>query len=223
MNKFKSFQKRIGYYFDNINILTQALTHRSANCKNNERLEFLGDSILNYIISYFLYRFSPSINEGNMSRIRSFLVCDNTLAAIAKEFNIGKYLNLGPGEFKNGGFNRVSILADAMEAIIGGIFLDSNICTTRKLVLNWYKERLNKINPNDKNKDFKTRLQEHLQEKHLPLPMYFITQITGEAHAQKFTIHCKISEIKNPIIGNGSSRREAEQAAAEQALRLLES
>lgn len=216
--QFDILQKIIGYYFNNKKILKLALTHRSASNKHNERLEFLGDSILNYVISNALYKKFPKINEGEMSRMRASLVRGNTLSEIALEFNLSKYLRLGLGEIKSGGLYRNSILADTIEAIIGAVFLDSNIIVIEKLILSWYKSRLNKIIPGDKQKDPKTRLQEYLQERHLPLPLYIVMRISGKSHDQKFTIHCQVTGIKDPIIYTDSSRRKAEQAAAKQVL-----
>ncbi|MGK2946419.1 MAG: ribonuclease III [Candidatus Malihini olakiniferum] len=215
-------QKKLGYIFQQYDLLLQALTHRSANNKHNERLEFLGDSILNFVIANALYHRFHCVNEGDMSRMRAALVCGNTLAEIAREFKLGDCLYLGPGELKSGGFRRESILADTVEALIGGIFLDSDIQNIERLILNWYQTRMDKINPGDKQKDPKTRLQEFLQGRHLLLPTYLVVQVRGEAHAQEFTIHCQISGFDEPMIGAGSSRRKAEQAAAEQALKKLE-
>lgn len=215
-------QKKLGYNFQQNELLLQALTHRSASSKHNERLEFLGDSILSYVIAHALYRLFPCVDEGDMSRMRATLVRGNTLAEIARELELSKCLCLGPGEVKNGGFCRESILANTVEAIIGSVFLDSDIKTVEKLILDWYRTRLDKISPGDKQKDPKTRLQEYLQGRHLPLPTYVVVQVNGEAHNQAFTIYCQVSGLAQLVAGNGSSRRKAEQAAAEQALKLLE-
>lgn len=218
----KILQKKIGYNFKKIDLLLQALTHCSVSSKHNERLEFLGDSILSYVIANAIYKRFPNINEGDMSRMRATLVKCNTLAEIAREFNLGDYLILGPGEKQSGGSNRDSILSDAIEALIGGIFLDSCIKKVEKMILYWYNERLNKINPKDKQKDPKTILQEYLQGKQLPLPNYLVYKIYGEPHNQKFIIHCQVKGISHPVIGNGSSRRKAEQNTAKQILKILE-
>lgn len=215
-------QEKIGYIFNSREILIQALTHRSASQSHNERLEFLGDSILSYAISNALYHKFPYVDEGVLSRIRATLVRKNTLAEIAQEFNLGQYLRLGLGELKNGGFLRESILANAIEALMGSIFLDSNIQITEKLILKWYDRRLRRINLDNKHKDPKTCLQEFMQGLHLPLPVYSVIQVTGESHNQKFTIHCQIKNLNYPIIGNGFSRQKAEQDAANKALRILE-
>ncbi|BAP58634.1 ribonuclease III [Candidatus Tachikawaea gelatinosa] len=218
-----SLQKKIGYTFNHQSLLLQALTHRSACSKHNERLEFLGDSILNYVITKTLYDRFPYINEGNMSRMRSSLVCGSTLAEIAREFSLSKFLRLGIGELKSGGLYRESILANAFEALIGSIFLDKNadIKIIEQLILIWYKNRLETVVPGDTQKDPKTRLQEYLQGEYLPLPSYSVAEISGEPHDQKFTINCKISKINYPINGVGSSRRKAEQNAAEKVLTKL--
>lgn len=214
-------QRKLGYTFIKNELLQQALTHRSASSKHNERLEFLGDSILSFIIANVLYQKFPHVDEGDMSRMRATLVRGNTLAEIAREFEIGECLRLGPGELKSGGFRRESILADTVEALIGAIFLDSNISTIETLIQNWYQSRLDEISPGDKQKDPKTRLQEYLQGRHLPLPSYLVIQVKGEAHNQEFTIHCQVSGLSEQITGVGASRRKAEQAAAEQALTKL--
>lgn len=215
-------QKKLGYTFQQHDLLLQALTHRSANNKHNERLEFLGDSILSYVIANVLYQCFPRVDEGDMSRMRATLVRGNTLSEIAREFELGECLRLGPGELKSGGFRRESILADTVEALIGGVFLDSNIDTVENLILKWYRTRLDEISPGNKQKDPKTRLQEYLQGCHLPLPTYILVEVRGEAHDQEFTIQCQVSGLLQPVFGNCSSRRKAEQAAAKKALKLLE-
>lgn len=215
-------QKSLGYFFSKQDLLLQALTHRSFSTRHNERLEFLGDAILNYVIASILYeKYNNVINEGDMSRIRAHLVCSSNLASLAKEFNLGNYIKLGQGELKNGGCERESILANTMEALIGGIFLDSNIQNIEILIAHWYKTRLSNINPKDKQKDPKTRLQEYLQHHRVPLPIYYVSQIEGRSHEQLFVVNCQISDLKYPIIGCGSSRRKAEQSAAETALKVL--
>ncbi|RXK33002.1 ribonuclease III [Arsenophonus endosymbiont of Bemisia tabaci Asia II 3] len=220
--EIKQLQRKLGYTFKQIELLKQALTHCSASSSHNERLEFLGDSILSFVIANDLYHRFPKVDEGDMSRMRATLVRGNTLAELAREFDLGECLRLGPGELKSGGFRRKSILADTIEALIGSIFLDSDIQTTEQIVLAWYDTRLIEISPGDKQKDPKTRLQEYLQGRHLPLPSYLVVQVRGEAHDQEFTIHCQVSGINEPVEGVGSSRRKAEQAAAEQALKILE-
>lgn len=215
-------QRKLGYTFKRQELFLQALTHRSASSKHNERLEFLGDSILSFVIANALYQRFPRVDEGDMSRMRATLVRGYTLAEIAREFELGECLCLGPGELKSGGFRRESILADTVEALIGSVFLDSDIQTVERLILSWYRSRLDEISPGDKQKDPKTRLQEFLQGRHLPLPSYLVVQIRGEAHDQEFTIHCYVSGLTEPVVGIDSSRRKAEQAAAKQALKKLE-
>ncbi|MCH1918423.1 ribonuclease III [Shewanella sp. A3A] len=213
--------RTLGYSFNDESLLLQALTHRSAANNHNERLEFLGDSILSIIISDALYRQFPKATEGDLSRMRASLVRGDTLAKVAKEFQLGDYLTLGPGELKSGGFRRESILADAVEAIIGAIYLDSELETVRGLLLGWYEQRLQEIKPGLSQKDAKTQLQEYLQGDKKPLPEYEVVSVEGEAHNQRFTVECRIEGQANAVTGVGSSRRKAEQQAAAQALELL--
>ena len=211
-------EKKIGYQFKDENYFKLALTHRSANGTHNERLEFLGDSILSFVIADELYHRFPKVDEGDMSRMRATLVRGHTLAELGREFQLGDYLYLGPGELKSGGFRRDSILADAVEAIIGAIYLDSDTETIRGIILSWYQTRLDSIEPGVSQKDPKTRLQEYLQGRRKPLPTYTVTKIKGEAHNQEFTIECIVAGLDEPVIGKGSSRRKAEQSAADIAL-----
>lgn len=217
-----TLQRKLGYTFTNIDFLQLALTHRSASGKHNERLEFLGDSILSFVIADALYHQFPKVDEGDMSRMRASLVRGNTLAELAREFELGEYLRLGPGELKSGGFRRESILSDTVEAIIGAVYLDTGLEAVRELILRWYQVRLEEIRPGDRQKDPKTRLQEYLQGRRLPLPVYQVMQVRGEAHDQEFTIHCSVEGMAQPVVGVGSSRRKAEQAAADLALKQLE-
>lgn len=221
VKNLKRLSRILGYEFANVELLKQALTHRSAANKHNERLEFLGDSILSIVISDALYHQFPKATEGDLSRMRATLVRGDTLAVIALEFKLGDYLNLGPGELKSGGHRRESILADAVEAIIGAVYLDSNIEICRALLLCWYEKRLANIQPGINQKDPKTLLQEYLQSFKKPLPDYKVVKIEGEAHDQLFTVECRIKGIDEAIIGVGSSRRKAEQLAASQVLELL--
>ncbi|MFC0308614.1 ribonuclease III [Gallibacterium trehalosifermentans] len=214
-------QRKLGYKFTNAALLQQALTHRSAASVHNERLEFLGDSILNFTIGEALYHQFPKASEGDLSRMRATLVREQTLAEIAVEFELGDHLKLGPGELKSGGFRRSSILSDGVEAIIGAIHLDSGIETTQKVVLHWYQQRLAEIKPGDEQKDPKTRLQEYLQGLRKPLPNYTVVDIKGEAHKQTFKVTCQIEQLPEVFEGIGSSRRKAEQAAAEKILAVL--
>ncbi|WP_299492273.1 ribonuclease III [uncultured Shewanella sp.] len=212
--------RTLGYEFTDVSLLNQALTHRSAASKHNERLEFLGDSVLSIVISDALYHQFPKAKEGDLSRMRATLVCGKMLAEIALEFKLGDYLKLGPGELKSGGFRRESILADAVEAIIGAVYLDKGIEPCRQLVLTWYQSRLKTIKPVDQ-KDPKTLLQEHLQGFKKPLPVYTVVKTVGEAHNQTFTVECMVKGLSEPIVGVASSRRKAEQIAAAQVLELI--
>ncbi|ARP37280.1 MULTISPECIES: ribonuclease III [Vibrio] len=214
-------ERKIGYQFNDADLIHLALTHRSAAGKHNERLEFLGDSILSFVIADDLYHRFPKVNEGDMSRMRATLVRGHTLAELGREFELGDYLKLGPGELKSGGFRRDSILADAVEAIIGAVYLDSDTEVVRRIILSWYQSRLESIQPGVSQKDPKTRLQEFLQGRRNPLPVYTVTNIKGEAHNQEFTVECEVAGVDKPVIGKGTSRRKAEQAAAETALEQL--
>jgi len=213
--------KKLGYKFNEPALLLQALTHRSAKGSHNERLEFLGDSILGFIIAEQLFQQFPHENEGDLTRMRSSLVKGVTLAEIARGFELGQHLILGPGELKSGGHRRDSILEDAVEAIIGAIYLDSDISTCKALVLNWFEQRLNAIKPGQEQKDPKTRLQEYLQGRKIALPSYEVIDTTGQSHNQEFTVRCTTSEIDTEVITKGTSRRKAEQAAAEQVLNII--
>ncbi|OCG01294.1 ribonuclease III [Gilliamella sp. wkB112] len=221
MKKFSQIQQALGYKFKNLTLLELALTHRSANKIHNERLEFLGDSILSFVIADELYHRFVKQDEGDLSQMRATLVCGQTLAVIGKNFKLGDYLILGQGELKSGGFRRESIISDAVEAIIGAIYLDSDIETIRQLILSWYQSRLDEIKPGIKQKDAKTRLQEYLQGIHHPRPCYLILEVTGDNHEQEFLIQCKIDNDSHEYLGRGLSRRKAEQAAAQEALNQL--
>lgn len=218
--ELKRLENRIGYTFSNFALLKQAVTHRSALGEHNERLEFLGDSILSFAISSDLYLRFPKVDEGDLSRMRATLVCGKMLAEIGREFQLGDCLILGPGELKSGGFRRDSIIADGVEAIIGAAFLDSDIDTTKALILKWFTSRLNTIQPGISQKDPKTRLQERLQSRKKSLPVYEVIEIKGEAHNQRFTMSCAIEGLQ-PVQGQGTSRRKAEQVAAEKMLDVL--
>ncbi len=222
MNQLDRLQSKIGYQFKDLALLQQALTHRSATTKHNERLEFLGDAILNLSIAEALYHQFPRCNEGELSRMRATLVREPTLAVLARRFELGDYIALGQGELKSGGFRRESILADCVEAIIGAMSLDSNLSVTTQIVRQWYQPLLLEIKPGENQKDAKTRLQEYLQGRRLALPAYHVTDIKGEAHCQSFTVECNVPNLEGTFIGKGSSRRKAEQAAAEQILIKLD-
>jgi len=218
--ELKRLEKRIGYQFSDFSLLKQALTHRSALGAHNERLEFLGDSILSFVVSTDLYHRFPDVDEGDLSRMRATLVCGKMLSEIGREFVLSDCLILGPGELKSGGFRRDSIIADGVEAIIGAVFLDSDIDTVNKLVLGWFDSRLKTIQPGISQKDPKTRLQEHLQSRKQALPVYEVINVKGEAHNQQFTMSCQIDGMP-AVEGKGTSRRKAEQVAAESMLTAL--
>jgi len=221
INRLGALERKIGYVFKDQGYLDLALTHRSYKGANNERLEYLGDAILSFVIAEYLYDFFPKAKEGQLSRLRSLLVKGVTLAEIGKEFQLGDYLNLGGGELKSGGFRRESIIADALEALMGAIYLDSNHDTCRKVILSWYEERLAALSLDDTEKDPKTRLQEHLQSIKHDLPKYEVKKVTGEAHDQTFYVMCNIQALSIQTHQEGPSRRIAEQKAAKEALKLL--
>lgn len=214
--------RKLGYEFSDASLLELALTHRSCGKRNNERLEFLGDSILNFVIAEDLYARFPQAREGELSRLRAGQVKGETLAEIARELGFGDYLRLGSGELKSGGFRRDSILADSVEAVIGAIYLDSDMDTVRGFILRWYSERLEKINLKKSQKDSKTRLQEFLQSRRIALPKYELVKVEGEAHDQTFYILCHVEMLEAPTNGTGSSRRQAEQEAARAAIEQLQ-
>lgn len=221
-SSLKVFSQRIGHQFKDITRLELALTHRSFGGQNNERLEFLGDSIVNFVVGEALFHRFPEAREGQLSRLRARLVKGQTLAELAREFELGEFLRLGSGEMKSGGYRRDSILADAMEAVIGAIYLDSDMATVKARILVWYESRLASLDLQDNQKDPKTRLQEFLQSRQIALPRYEVLAVEGEAHAQTFTVECHVETLANATLGIGSSRRHAEQQAAERALSRLE-
>jgi len=213
--------KKIGYTFNNIALLAEAITHRSKHSINNERLEFLGDSVLGYVISSELFRCFPDATEGELTRGRAMLVKGETLAELALDMDLGEYLQLGPGELKSGGYRRKSILSDAMEAIIGAIYIDGGLDPARQHILTIYGDRLDSISLKKVTKDPKTQLQEYLQAQRSPLPQYEVIATTGSDHDQVFEVACKIDEIPKPVKGSGTSRRKAEQNAAKKVLKIL--
>lgn len=218
----KLIKNGIGYQFNNLALLMQALTHRSFSGNNNERLEFLGDSVLNFIIAHQLYLRFPKLPEGDLSRLRAQLVKESSLAEIAFALNLGDQLKLGEGELKSAGWRRPSILADALEAIIGAVYSDGGFLNAEQLVLKLYAEKLENIDPKIIDKDAKSQLQEYLQGKKIELPEYTVIAIDGEAHAQTFKMQCVIAKLNIISIGEGSSRRIAEQQAAQSALELIQ-
>ena len=216
-------QKNISYQFNNIELLKQALTHRSISKINNERLEFLGDSILGCVISRELYQRFPLIDEGQLSRLRSYLVRGQTLAKLAKTIKLSETLILGQGELKSGGYRRESIQADAFEAILGAIFLDSDYLTVSRVVLKLYKDLLNDASSEDSLKDFKTQLQELLQKKGYSLPQYKLIKTKGQDHDAIFYVRSIVSEYDLEVVKEAKSIKRAEQACAESLLDRLTS
>jgi ribonuclease-3 len=221
MNLYSRINKVIDYKFDDLTLLEQAFTHRSAAKTHNERLEFLGDAILGMVVAEILYKQFPEQPEGKLTRMRSSLVKGDTLALIAKEHDFGSFLKLGSGEMKSGGHRRSSILADAVEAVIGAIFLESGIDAAKNTILKLFASRIEKLDPNIQIKDNKTQLQEYLQSRQLPLPNYDVVSISGKDHAQTFEVDCTVEPLNTSQIGVGKSRRQAEQNAAKQTLEKL--
>jgi ribonuclease-3 len=212
--KYQRLEQRLGYQFQDKRQLQLALTHRSHSATNNERLELLGDSILNFVVGEDLFTRFPEAREGQLSRLRSQLVKGDTLAEIAREFELGECLILGEGELKSGGQERDSILADSVEAIIGAIYIESGLDVCRERVLFWLAGRLDKLTLNTSGKDSKSRLQEYLQARRQPLPEYVVVEVGGEGHAQIFTIECRVTLAEKSTKATASNRREAEKQAA---------
>ena len=216
-------QNCIGHLFADQDLLRLALTHRSASRqRNNERLEFLGDALLSQIISIALYAAHPEAREGQLTRMRSALVKGVTLAEIGRELAIGDYLSLGSGEMKSGGFRRESILADAVEALIGAIYLDAGMAVCEHTVLAWFADRLRSVSPQSSPKDAKTALQEWLQGQGQSLPDYEVLAVHGQAPAQTFQVACHVPDVAQLFSASAGSRRKAEQQAAASALAWLE-
>ncbi len=222
MQKLALLSRRIDYPFKDESLAERALTHRSCGANNNERLEFLGDSILNMVIAEALFQRFGDSREGDLSRMRAALVKGKTLAKVARQFELGELLNLGPGELKSGGHRRESILADAVEALIGAIYLDSDFDTCRQRVLAWFDEHLQRVSTGS-SKDAKTRLQEFLQARKQPLPVYEVMNTEGEEHQQRFEVRCRVSLLKEAVVAEGGSRKSAEQEAAAMVLERLQS
>ncbi len=206
--------RSLGYEFQDPTLLDAAVTHRSAGSGNNERLEFLGDAVLGHVVAQWLFNACPQASEGQLSRLRASLVKRETLADIARGLDLGDYLRLGSGELKSGGFRRDSILADALEAIFGGILLDGGFERCRACIHRLYAGRLESLSAADERKDPKTRLQEYLQSRKLALPVYTMTRVSGKAHHQQFVVECRIDALECASSGSGTSRRKAEQSAA---------
>ena len=213
-NNLQRLCKKLNYQFKNIALLKQALTHRSADPINNERFEFLGDSLLSTVIANALFHQFPQNSEGQLSRLRAHLVRGEMLALIAQESSLGDYLYLGQGELKSGGFRRASILADALEAVFAAIYLDSDFMTCQTVILHLFEQRLKDDSLNENLKDSKTQLQEQLQARKITLPLYRLTKVEGETHDQVFYITCKVPGLQLVTEGKGETRRKAEQEAA---------
>jgi ribonuclease-3 len=214
-------ESALGYEFSKKELLQQALTHRSYGSPHNERLEFLGDAVLDCVIAAALYERFPALKEGELSRQRANLVRQESLALIAQQLKLGDHLRLGEGELKSGGFRRPSILADCLEAIFGAIFLDAGFAAAGATIEKLYRPLIEHLDPKDSGKDPKTALQEVLQGRKLPLPQYALVATHGEAHAQEFDVECSLPTLGVCVRGQGSSRRAAEQAAAQAALAFV--
>lgn len=218
----KILSKRLGLSFNDPDLFTMALTHRSAGAKNNERLEFLGDSILGFVIAEDLFDRFPEASEGVLSRLRANLVNQSSLAELARRHQFGDYLLLGSGELKSGGFRRESILSDALEAVIGALYLDQGVEACTQWIRELFQAKLRSLTLDNWQKDPKTQLQELMQSKRLELPEYTLLTMSGLPHEQTFKVKCTIPLLKDACIGTGVSRKRAEQAAAEKMLQLLE-
>lgn len=214
--------EKLGLRFNNPDLFVMALTHRSKGAKNNERLEFLGDSVLGFVIAQKLFDAFPEASEGELSRLRASLVNQTTLAGIAREHQVGDYLILGSGELKSGGFRRDSILSDAIESIMGALLLDQGIAACQVWILKLFADKLEQLSMANWSKDPKTLLQELMQAHQQELPEYRLLSMSGMAHQQTFKVECKIKLLKETTISTGISRKKAEQASAEQMLALLQ-
>ena len=220
--ELKILEKSIKYKFKDDKLLALAMTHRSHSGMNNERLEFLGDSILNFVVADLLFKKFNDLDEGDLSRLRSQLVKEEPLSKLGNGLKIGDFLNLGVGELKSSGWRRPSILADAFEALIGAIFIDGGMKSAYKFIEDSYAELIEKINPKEIYKDPKTILQEFLQAQKVPLPNYEVINVEGEAHNQFFTVTCVVSKFDVKVEGGGRSRKIAEQEAAKEAMATIE-
>jgi len=214
--------QKIDYTFNNEKLLLEALTHRSVGSINNERLEFLGDSVLNFVVAEKLFDSLPDASEGDLSRLRASVVKKESLVEVAKTLQLGDYISLGSGELKSGGFRRESILADAVEGIFGAVLRDADFDTCKQLILRLCEFKIKQTIEDGPEKDAKTQLQEYLQSRRYRLPEYTVTDISGKAHQQTFTVECFIKELKMKTTGAGRSRRIAEQEAAQKAIELIE-
>jgi ribonuclease-3 len=213
-----ALEQRLQYKFSNGELLQQAVTHRSHGSVHNERLEFLGDSVLNCVIAQLLFQKYARLDEGDLSRLRANLVKQQSLSEIAERLELSEFLRLGEGEMKSGGFRRPSILADTIEAIFGAVFVDGGFDGAREVIGRLFEPVLKSVDPKTLGKDSKTLLQEYLQAKRLPLPVYTVVETRGAAHNQEFEVECSIPKLEVGVRGSGRSRRAAEQSAAKQAL-----
>lgn len=214
-------EKTLHYQFRDAELFVQAITHRSASGSNNERLEFLGDAVLDFVISDALFQLRPEADEGDLSKLRASLVKDTSLAELAVELGLGEHLILGSGERKTGGHRRESILADALEAILGAVYLDSGFDAAKDLVDRIFEQRLNALPDAGDLRDPKTRLQEWLQARKLSLPKYDLVSVSGKDHRQRFVVSCTVIELSQTTEGQSTSRRRAEQRAASEMLGIL--
>lgn len=215
------FQRVFGYRFGDAALLQQALTHRSLGVLNNERLEFLGDGLLNLLIGAALYELQPRADEGALSRLRASLVCEESLARVARELDLGDFLRLGESELKSGGYTRDSILADGLEALIGAVYLDGGFEAARQVCSQLFAAALQNLPDAESLKDSKTRLQEWLQARSRPLPRYEVLTESGPAHARRFSVRCQLNDAMLSTEAEGSSRRASEQDAAQKMLEKL--
>ena len=220
--KLKAVEASLGHQFIHPEFLRQALTHRSFGVPHNERLEFLGDSILNCAIAHALFLRYTGCTEGELSRLRASLVRQETLAEIARSIRLGEYLRLGEGEMKSGGSSRPSMLADALEAVFAAVFLDAGFIAAQQVIDHLFTPWILRIDPKKSGKDPKTALQELMQGRHLSLPIYSLIRLRGEAHAQEFEVSCAVAALNISCVGKGSSRRIAEQEAARLALTRID-
>jgi len=218
-----ALEERLGYRFTQPTLLEQAVTHRSHGAVHNERLEFLGDAVLNCTIAHLLYQKYARLNEGDLSRLRANLVKQQSLAEIAQQLGLADFLRLGEGEMKSGGYRRPSILADTMEAAFGAVFVDGGFEAARDVIGRLFDPVLKSVDPKTLGKDSKTLLQEYLQGKRLPLPVYSVVETRGAAHNQEFEVECSIPKLETSVRGTGRSRRAAEQSAAKLALESAQS
>ncbi|MGE4370066.1 MAG: ribonuclease III [Burkholderiaceae bacterium] len=222
MASLDALQTALGHRFNDLSLLEQALTHRSHSARHNERLEFLGDSVVNFVVAALLYRRFDAIDEGDLSRLRASLVKQASLADIAARLSLSEYLRLGEGELKSGGFRRPSILADALEAIFGAVFLDAGFDVAHRVVARQYEPVLETVDPKTLGKDAKTLLQEMLQARKLELPAYNVVATHGAAHNQLFEVECVVATLDIRVAAAGGSRRAAEQEAARLAIQAVQ-